>query len=188
MSGMSVLPVYTYGAPVLRKKARPVTAVTPETIKFIMDMFQTMHGAQGIGLAATQVGSLDRIIVVDISDLDDYKDVKPMTLINPEVVAEEGLRTMEEGCLSIPDVRDDVERADSITVRYRDAAFKEITIEASGILARVLLHEIDHLNGVLFIDRLTDARKKLHRDALKEIQRGEMDVSYPVVTAADVTA
>lgn len=183
---MSVLPIYTYGAPVLRRKAAAVKTVTAETIKFIMDMFQTMHSAQGIGLAATQVGRLDRIIVVDISDIDDHQDVLPITLINPEVVQEEGTWTMEEGCLSLPDVRDDVERSESITVRYKDAGFKDVELRASGILARVLLHEIDHLNGVLFIDRLPDAQKKLHKESLKQIQRGELDVPYPVVTAVDI--
>jgi peptide deformylase len=145
-----------------------------------------MHGGQGIGLAATQVGSLDRIIVIDISDVEEYKDVKPMTLINPEVVRESGQEVMEEGCLSLPEVRDDVERAEAVTVRFKDASFKTQEIDASGLLARVLLHEIDHLNGVLFIDRLPDAVKKLHKDALRQIQRGELEVSYPVVTAVDI--
>ena len=183
---MSVLPIFTYGAPVLRKKAAPLTSVTGDTVKFIMDMFQTMHNAQGIGLAATQVGCLDRIVVIDISDIEEYKDVRPLTLINPEVVREEGRWTMEEGCLSLPEVRDDVERAESITVRYKDAGFKTVEIEASGILARVMLHEIDHLNGILFLDRLTDAQKKEHREVLKQIQRGEIEVPYPVVTADDI--
>ena len=183
---MSVLPIYTYGASVLRKKASPVKAVTGKTVKFVMDMFQTMHSAQGIGLAATQVGNLERIIVVDISEIEEYEDVLPMTLINPVVVKEAGNRSMEEGCLSIPDVRDDVERAESITVRYKDAGFKDVEIEATGILARVLLHEIDHLDGILFIDRIPDAQRKLHKESLKQIQRGEMDVSYPVVTALDI--
>ncbi len=183
---MSVLPIFTYGAPVLRRKAAPLKSVTGGTVKFIMDMFQTMHNAQGIGLAATQVGSLDRIVVIDISDIEEYKDMRPMTLINPEVIRAEGAWTMEEGCLSLPEVRDDVERAESITVRYKDAGFKTLEIDASGILGRVLLHEIDHLNGVLFLDHLTDARKKAHKDVLKQIQRGEIEVPYPVVTAVDI--
>jgi peptide deformylase len=185
---MSVLPIYTYGASVLRKKAKPLSSVTPEKIKFIMDMFETMRGADGVGLAATQVGILDRILVLDISYLDEYKDLKPMAVINPEVVREEGRVAMEEGCLSIPDLRDEVERAETITVRYKDASFNDVEITATGLLARVLLHEIDHLDGILFVDRLSDETKKLHKDALKEIQRGEMDVSYPVVTAAKTTA
>lgn len=185
---MSVLPIYTYGAPVLRKKAVPLAAVTPDKIKFIMDMFETMRGADGVGLAATQVGSLDRILVLDISYLEEYKDLKPLAVINPEVVRSEGSTAMEEGCLSIPDVRDEVERAETITVRYKDASFKDVELSASGLLARVLLHEIDHLDGVLFIDRLNDEQKKAHKDALRQIQRGEMDVSYPVAPAGKTHA
>jgi len=184
---MSVLPIHTYGSPVLHKKAKPVMIVTDEIIRFIMDMYETMHKAQGIGLAATQVGSLHRILVIDVSEIEEMEDVKPMTLINPEIVFEEGSWVMEEGCLSIPNVRDDVERAEHIRVKYKDSNLNDIEIEAYGLLARVILHETDHLNGVLFIDRLSDDQKKLHKEALKEIQRGEMEVAYPVVTAVDVT-
>jgi peptide deformylase len=184
---MSVLPIYTYGAPVLRKKAVPVKKVTDEVIKLIMDMYETMHKAQGIGLAATQVGNLHKILVLDVSEVEEMEEVKPMTLINPEVLSREGQWMMEEGCLSIPNVRDDVERAETITVRYQDTNLNNVEAEFSGLLARVVLHEIDHLNGVLFIDHLSDERKKNHKEALQQIQRGEMEVSYPVVTAVDVS-
>ena len=184
---MSILPIYTYGASELRKKAKPVTAVTDDIVKSVMDMFDTVHNANGIGLAATQVGSLHRIIVIDISDMEETKDVKSLTLINPEVISEEGSWVMEEGCLSIPDVRDEVERSEKIRVRYKDAKFHDVEMEASGLLGRVILHEIDHLNGVLFIDHLPSAKKKLHNKTLKQIQRGEMEVNYPVVTAAAVS-
>lgn len=186
-TSMSVLPIYTYGAPVLRKKATPVKKVTNEIVKFIMDMYETMHKAQGIGLAATQVGSLHKILVIDVSEVDDMEEVKPMTLINPEIVGRDGSWVMEEGCLSIPEVRDDVERAETIRVRYNDTNLDQIETEFTGLLARVILHEIDHLNGVLFIDHLTDDQQQVHKEALKQIQRGEIEVSYPVVTAADVT-
>ncbi len=184
---MSVLPIYTYGAQVLRKKAKPVAAVSDEIITLVMDMFETMRAANGIGLAATQVGSLDRVLVIDVSDLEETKGVPPLTVINPEVIFREGAWTMEEGCLSIPDVRDDVERAERIVVRFKDAQFKTVEIEAGGILARVLLHEIDHLNGVLFIDHISAIRKKLHHKALKEIQRGEVEINYPFVPATGVS-
>ena len=180
---MSVLPIYTYGTAVLRKKAQPITGVNDEVLKLIMEMFETMRDANGIGLAANQVGILQRVIVVDISGVEETKDVKPVSLINPEVIAQEGARVMEEGCLSIPDVRDDVERAEKIKVRYKDTNFRDVQIEADGLLARVILHEIDHLNGILFIDHLSSSRRKLHREQLKGIKRGEMEVSYPVVTA-----
>ena len=183
---MSVLPIYTYGAQVLRKKAKPVAAVTDEVITLVMDMFETMRAANGIGLAATQVGSLERVLVIDVADLEETKGLPPLTVINPEVISHEGTWTMEEGCLSIPDVRDDVERAERIVVRFKDAHFKNVEIETGGILARVLLHEIDHLNGVLFIDHISAIRKKLHYKALKDIQRGEVEINYPIVTATGV--
>ena len=185
---MSVLPIYTYGTDVLRKKAQPVRAVTDEIVKLIMDMHETMHLAGGIGLAANQVGSLHRVIIIDLSEMEEMKDFKPLTLINPEVISYEGLWSMEEGCLSIPDVRDDVERAETIKVKFKDARMNDVELEAGGIFGRVILHEIDHLNGVLFIDHLTAAKKKLHKEKLKLIQHGEMDVAYPIVTATKISA
>lgn len=183
---MAILPIYTYGAPALRKKAHPVKSVGDDILTLVMDMFQTMRSAGGIGLAATQVGSLNRVIVIDISDCEGYKEVKPIAMINPVLVESVGRWTVEEGCLSIPEVRDEVERAGRIRVRYRDTSDRETEIEAEGLLGRVILHEMDHLDGILFLDHLTPERKKAHRDQLKQIQRGEMDVAYPVVTAADV--
>ncbi len=166
-------------------------------------MFETMNHANGIGLAANQVGSLDRVIVIDISDVDDKKhegvgeaateaDVKPsvqekkLVLVNPEVVSSGGEWKMEEGCLSIPEIRDEVERAETIRVKYKDLDFIDNEIEASGLLARVLLHEIDHLNGILFIDRLGLVKRKLLRGRLNRIQKGQVTVSYPVLTAEDL--
>ena len=181
---MSVLPVYLYGTEVLRKKAKPVTKIDNDTIKLIIDMFETMHKAEGIGLAANQVGSLERVIVIDVSDMEGYEEVKPLTLINPEVVERVGTCPMEEGCLSIPEVRDEVERDEQITVKYRDTNFHVQKLEAGGIFARVILHEIDHLDGVLFIDRIAKTKLKLHKDRLKVIRQGEAETSYPVVAAA----
>lgn len=180
---MSVLPIYTYGAPVLRKKAKPVTAVTDEILRLALDMHETMRKAQGIGLAATQIGSLHRVLVVDISEMEEFEDLKPMTVINPEIVSRQGAWKMEEGCLSIPELRDEVERPETVVIRYRDAGFTEHEITASGILGRVLLHEIDHLNGVLFIDHLTPEGRKRHAARLASIGKGEFEVGYPVVTA-----
>jgi peptide deformylase len=184
---MAILPIYTYGTSVLRKKAEPVRHITDDIVKLIVDMFQTMHTANGIGLAANQVGMLHRVIVVDVSEIEEMKDTKPMVLINPEVIEKQGTWVVEEGCLSIPEVRDDVERAEKITVRYKNTNFEDVEIHTAGLLARVLLHEIDHLNGVLFIDHLSSERKKTHAGELKAIQKGEMEATYPVVTAAHVT-
>ena len=200
---MAILPIYTYGQPVLRKRAKPVKKVDDELKKFAADMFETMHHASGIGLAANQVGSLDRVIVVDISDVDDKphegvgeaaeeKDISPkdevkkLVLLNPEVVSSESSWKMEEGCLSIPEIRDEVERAETVRVKYKDLDLNDQEIEASGLLGRVLLHEIDHLNGVLFIDRLGTVKRKLLRGRLNKIQRGEVETMYPIVSNENI--
>lgn len=192
-----VLPIYTYGTSVLRQRARLVKEVKEKTIEFLLDMFDTMHASDGIGLAANQVGSLDQMIVIDISELEEERTNgeriaiqeearSPLALINPKIMAQEGLWTMEEGCLSIPGVRDQVKRPETIIVRYRDTKFREIELKAYGLLGRVILHEVDHLNGVLFIDHIGALERKTHREALRDIQRGNVDVNYPVVTAASL--
>ena len=180
---MPVLPIYLYGQPVLRKKARPVRAVTAEIHQTVEDMFATMRNAHGIGLAANQVGLLQRIIVVDISEMEEGEGVPPLVLLNPEVVDEEGKWTMEEGCLSIPEIRGDVERAETVRVRYRDLDFQEMEVTADGILSRVLLHEIDHINGVLFIDRIGAVALKALKGRLNKVVRGESEVTYPSLPA-----
>lgn len=179
---MSILPIYVYNQPVLRKKARPVRQRDEALARQAADMLETMHQASGIGLAANQVGSLQRIIVVDLSGMEEYPDARPMAMLNPEVLEEEGRAAMEEGCLSIPDIREEVERAEKIRVRYHDLEFQPQEITAEGLLARVILHEIDHLNGVLFIDRIGAVKRKLLRGRLNKMDRGEVEVHYPVVT------
>jgi peptide deformylase len=179
---MSQLPIYIYDDPLLRRKARAVREVDPELRKLAEDMMETMRSAHGIGLAANQVGSLQRIIVVDVSGMEETPDVPPLVLINPEVVHEEGSWTMEEGCLSIPDIREEVERPELVRVRFKDLDFKDHEIEAGGILSRVILHELDHLNGVLFIDRLGAVKRKLLRGRLNKIRRGEYEAAYPVAS------
>jgi len=180
---------------VLRKKAKLVQHLDQSLVKFVEDMFETMHNAKGVGLAANQVGSLQRAIVVDVSTMgegEEYPiaapDRRPIALINPEVVLEQGKWIVEEGCLSIPDVREEVERVETVRVRYKDLEFKDQEIEASGMLARVILHEIDHLNGVLFFDRIGIVKRKLLRGRLNKIARGEIEVSYPIVSSTHVSA
>ena len=192
-----ILPIYTYGTGVLRKTAEPVKELTEERINLIMDMFETMRAADGIGLAATQVGKLERIIVIDISDLDEKRKdpadkhrevqkeaMRPLVFINPEISGEQEKWTMEEGCLSIPDVRGDVERAETIIVRYKDVNFKDGELQAYGLLARVVLHEVDHLNGVLFVDHLTAQQRKERKQTLRDIQRGAIETEYLIITPA----
>jgi peptide deformylase len=179
---MSILPIVTYGHPALRQTAKQVQEV--EDLRLLAEnMFHTMHNAQGIGLAANQLNILKRIIVIDLSELEDYKDMKPMVIINPEIIRQEGTWTMEEGCLSIPTVRDEVERSEKVRIRYIDLESKEHELVAEGVLGRVILHEIDHLNGVLFLDHLSPGKRKFHKGVLNEIKKGELEIPYPIVTA-----
>lgn len=193
---MALLPIYLYGHEVLRQKARSVPDLDNETIKLVHDMIETMVKSNGIGLAANQVGSMKRVITIDLSHVLESeaaensdgtasrpKGPETLVLINPEIVAESGSWVMEEGCLSIPDVRADVERPEKITVRFRSAKFETVELESGGLLGRVILHEIDHLNGVLFLDHLSGAKRGLLRGKLRKIKKGEVETSYPVVTA-----
>jgi len=181
---VSILPVYLYGNDVLKKKAKKVTEITDAEIKLIQDMFETMHEANGVGLAANQVGELKQILVVDISDTEAGKGTKPIAVINPEILEEQGEWEYEEGCLSIPDVREKVVRSGKIILRYNDVNMDEMEIEVDGMLARVLLHEIDHLNGVLFLDHLSAAKRTLLKSKLTKIAKGDMETQYEVVVAS----
>jgi peptide deformylase len=179
---LSILPIYIYNQSVLRKKAKPIRQADDSLKRLAGDMLETMHQASGIGLAANQVGSLQRVIVVDLSGMEEYPGFRPLAMLNPEVVSEEGSWVMEEGCLSIPDIREEVERAEKIRVRFRDLEYNQGEMEADGMLARVILHEIDHLDGILFIDHIGAVKRKLLRGRLNKLDRGEVEVNYPVVT------
>jgi peptide deformylase len=178
---VALLPIYTYNHPILRKKARSIKSLTPDLGKLADDMLETMHKANGVGLAANQIGSLQRLIVVDMTGSDGVENFEPLALLNPVVTDEEGKWILEEGCLSLPDLRDEVQRPERIRVKYRDRNFDERELEASGMLSRVILHEVDHLNGVLFVDHLNLIKRKLHRGRLNKIDRGELEVDYDVV-------
>ncbi|MBI2902466.1 MAG: peptide deformylase [Candidatus Methylomirabilis oxyfera] len=163
---MAKLPILIYPSPIIRKKSLPITSINGELQRFIDDMAETMYAAPGVGLAAPQVGTLRRIIVLDPHD--DRKPIRPLTLINPELVAAEGQYMDEEGCLCIPDIKAEVPRFGRVVVKAYDRNEKEIVVEGSGLLARILQHEIDHLNGVLFIDRLSTAKRELVKRRLKK--------------------
>jgi peptide deformylase len=151
-----ILAIRVLGDPILRQETKPVASITTEHLKLIDDMFETMHRAQGIGLAAPQVGRTERIAVVDVEG-----GKQPLVLINPAIVSlSQRQEKSEEGCLSIPDVFGDVERPESTVVRALDRDGRTIEIEASGLLARCLQHEIDHLNGKLFIDYLSVLKRR----------------------------
>jgi len=165
---MAVLKVRKYGDPALRKRAIPVGEVTPEVRKIIADMTETMYDEVGIGLAAPQVGIALRLIVIS-----DEEGRGVQALLNPAIVDRSGEVTGEEGCLSIPGVFAPVTRAARVTVQARSVDGKPLTIEAHGLRSRVLQHEIDHLDGVLFIDRVDPMvrdriKRKIKKEGLRE--------------------
>jgi peptide deformylase len=150
---MSLLDIHVLGSPSLRQETVPVRAVTDGVRALIDDMFETMRAAHGIGLAAPQVGRTERVTVVDVGKTRDER--QPIALVNPEIVAGEGKVRGEEGCLSIPEIYGEVERAASVVVRALDRDGAPFEIAATDLLARCLQHEIDHLHGRLFLDHLS---------------------------------
>jgi len=183
---MTLLPVTMCGDKILRKKLAKVTKVDNETIKLITNMFDTMRNANGIGLAANQVGADRAILIVDISLVEGFEEVKPVVLINPKIKKySDKISVIEEGCLSIPDIREEVERPESITITYQDTDLKEHTVEIDSLLARVIQHEYDHLQGILFTDLVNDEVKKRIKKPLSMIKRRKIDVEYPISDSVD---
>ena len=168
---MAILPLRIYGDPVLRARAQPLLEVTETVRPFVLDMFDTMRAEDGVGLAAPQVGTSQRLLVLSVP-VKRGKRVD-MTLINPEVVRAEGWEVGEEGCLSVPGVYDDVKRASSIDVKALDESGRLVEFAADGFLARAIQHEIDHLNGVLFVDRLGMLQRRMHKKELAALEGGQ---------------
>ena len=166
---MSVLPIRLYPDPVLRVRCRPVATFDEELARLVANMVETMHAAPGIGLAANQVGVETRVAVVDLSVGEREEDL--LVLINPEVLAEEGEDEDVEGCLSIPDFTEKVARPIAVRVRAADASGGRFELEAEGLLARAICHEVDHLDGRLFTDRLRGLRRERARRALRRLMR-----------------
>ncbi len=160
---MAVLPIRPLPEPVLRQKSKRVRIIDGSIQKLIGNMIETMHAAGGVGLAAPQVGIPLRVIVLDIPE------EEAVTLINPKVVRRKGERLISEGCLSVPGYVGEIKRAESVTVKGLNAKGKEIRIRADGLLAQAIEHEIDHLNGVLYIDHL-DSMDKLRRIEMEETE------------------
>jgi peptide deformylase len=157
---MSIRPIILLPDPVLRELSKPVERVDDNVRKFAGDLFETMYDAPGIGLAAIQVGEPRRMLVIDLAKEDEPK--APQVFINPEIVSRAGEGSVyEEGCLSIPDYYAEVERPKEVTVRYVDLDGKQQEIKAEGLLAVCLQHEIDHLNGVLFIDHISRLKRDI---------------------------
>ena len=161
---MALLTILEFPDPRLRTRAQPVQQVDATVRKLVDDLFETMYAAPGIGLAATQVNVHQRVLVIDISE----NRKEPLALINPEIVSREGIEETEEGCLSVPGIYDKVTRADRIRVRALDYDGKAIEFDADGLRAVCIQHEIDHLDGKLFVDYLSDLKRTRIRKKLEK--------------------
>jgi len=178
---MAIIPITVYGDKILKQKAKKVIAVNDEIIDKIRNMFDSMRNARGIGLAANQVGYRDSIFVLDLNGTEGYDNFKPLVMINPEIILHSDEKIiLEEGCLSLPLVRADVERSQAIKVRYLDSDENIIEIDADDLLARVILHEYDHLIGKMIPDRVAeDVKINLQKD-LSNIIKREVEIDYPI--------
>lgn len=184
-----ILPIVAYGDTVLRKKAAGIDKNYPKLNVLLNNMWETMYNAKGVGLAAPQVGLAIRLFLVDTSPFADDEDLSAeeqkvlggfkKTFVNASISEETGEEwTFNEGCLSIPDVREDVKRKDTITITYQDENFKSQTETYDGLLARVIQHEYDHIEGILFTDKLSTLKKRLLKGRLKNISQGKIIVDY----------
>ncbi|WP_299157607.1 peptide deformylase [uncultured Tenacibaculum sp.] len=184
-----ILPIVAYGDPVLRKVGKEIDKEYPQLEKLIADMRETMYNAQGVGLAAPQIGKAIRLFLIDASPFADDEELEEedrnvlknfnRVFINAKIVEEEGDEwAFNEGCLSIPDVREDVFRQEIITIEYQDENFEKHTETLSGLAARVFQHEYDHIEGVLFTDKLSSLKKRLIKKKLENISKGKIDAGY----------
>ena len=178
------LPILQYGDPILRAKGKRVQEINDRIRELVADMIEAMHAANGVGLAAQQVGEPLQLTVLDVSQVEDrpstmklngedidLKSAMPIVLINPEIALSEETEAGVEGCLSFPDITGDIERAKSVVAQAETLDGKTVRIEAGGLLARAIQHEVDHLNGILFIDRMNSAAKAALSSRLKRLQK-----------------
>jgi peptide deformylase len=184
-----ILPIVAYGDPVLRKVGKDIDADYPELEKLITNMRETMTNAQGVGLAAPQIGRAIRLFLIDASPFaedDELSEEESAVLrdfnkvfINAKIVKEEGDEwAFNEGCLSIPDIREDVFRQETITIEYLDENFEKHTDVLEGLAARVFQHEYDHIEGILFTDKLSSLKKRLLKKKLENISKGKINADY----------
>lgn len=184
-----ILPIVAYGDPVLRKVAEEVDKDYPKLDELVENMWETMYNANGVGLAAPQIGMAVRIFVIDTSPFADDEDLSEeeqkllrgfkRVFFNAKIEEETGTEWLfNEGCLSIPDIREDVARKDTLTISYMDGDFKPRRETYDGLLARVIQHEYDHIEGVLFTDKLSSLKKRLLKGRLANISKGNIKVEY----------
>jgi peptide deformylase len=178
------LPIVKYGNPILRAKGKDIDQVDERIRSLAADMLETMHGANGIGLAAQQVGAVLQLTVLDVSQVEDRPstmklngkkvdpaEAMPLVLLNPKIRLDEEVSSGNEGCLSFPDITAEIDRAVSVEVEAQTLEGETVRIEAAGLLARALQHELDHLNGILFIDRMSSVAKASLSSRLKRLQK-----------------
>lgn len=178
---MSIIPINVYGDDILKKKTNKVNTVDDELIKNIKDMFDTMRYANGIGLAANQVGLDKSLFVIDLNGIEGYDNFNPVVMINPEIIEEsDDIVTIEEGCLSLPNLRADVDRPESVKVKFLSPAEQEEVIEVDDFFARVILHEYDHLIGKMIPDRVDENLKRILQKELKSISKRKVEIDYPI--------
>ena len=177
-----ILPIVAFGAPVLKQKAKKIDKDYVGLSELIDNMFQTMHEASGVGLAAPQIGKSIRLFIVDASPFEeDDSELKnfQQVFVNPEILEEDGEEwVFNEGCLSIPNIREDINRKSKIRIRYQDEHFDTFEEEFEGITARIIQHEYDHIEGVLFTDYLSPLKKRLLKRKLNDISKGNIQVDY----------
>jgi peptide deformylase len=186
-----ILPIVAYGAPVLKKEADEITKDYPKLDQLIENMWETMYASNGVGLAAPQIGLSIRLFVIDAAPFSEDEELEKEEIkvlktfkkvfINPEIIEEEGpLWEFNEGCLSIPDVREDVSRNERVKIQYFDELFQAHELVLTGLSARVVQHEYDHIEGVLFTDHLTPLKRRLLKNRLNSISKGAIQVDYPM--------
>lgn len=179
-----ILPIIGYGHPTLRKIAQPIDKNYPNLKELVANMYETMYAADGVGLAAPQVDLSIRVVVIGFRPYDEKTDsygevTEQHTLINPEILEFKGEKQFfNEGCLSVPDIHEDVLRPESVVVRYYDEDWVEHTDEATGLYARVIQHEVDHLDGKVFTDRLSNLRRTMLKRRLNDIACGRVHTKY----------
>ena len=184
-----ILPILAYGDPILRKMGKEISKEYPKFEALLENMFETMYAAKGIGLAAPQIGVPIRLFIVDASPFEDDEEYSEeereflstfkQVFINAKMIDETGDEwAFNEGCLSIPDIREDVFRNEDITLEFYDENFKKHTEKYSGIIARIIQHEYDHIEGVLFTDKLSPLKKRIIKGKLSNISKGKIDVDY----------
>ena len=184
-----ILPIVAYGENILKTKAVNITSGYPELKKLINDMWETMYNANGVGIAAPQIGKSIRLFVIDASPFSEDKEISDdeistlknfkKVFINPEIIDETGDEwNFLEGSLSIPNIRQDIKRKEKITIKYYNESFEEIELDLEGLAARVVQHEYDHIEGVLFIDKLSSLKKKLLKGKLNDISKGKIKTEY----------